>query len=230
MKLNGFVGKGTGKLGASVFAISGGEQIVRQYNPKVSNPNTDAQAEQRAKLKLMSQLAAVLALTIGFQKKGLVSARNQFISANLGKCTFENQQAEIDFNVLDLTGGSASLPNIVASRNGNVELAAGAPAKVNAVLYALYEEGDDRKLQLLEQKIVDVAGADRKFPTALTAPSAHACVFAYGIVNNGQAVLISYSDYVSDFSGNDATLSYVRSVVLKGGALTVTKYTSEFEE
>ena len=54
MKLNGIVGKGTGKLGASVFAISGGEQIVRQYNPVVSNPNTDAQVAQRAKLKLMS--------------------------------------------------------------------------------------------------------------------------------------------------------------------------------
>lgn len=230
MKLNGIVGKGTGRLGASVFAISGGEQIVRQYNPKVSNPNTDAQAEQRAKLKLMSQLAADLAQTIGFQKKGLVSARNQFISANIGKCTFENNKAQIDFDVLDLTGGKASLPNIVAQNTGNVELAASAPANVSAVLYALYKEGDDDQLQLVEQKIVSVAGQNNKFPTALTAPSGQACVFAYGIVNTGNASLVSYEDYVTNFSGNDASLSYIRSVVVKGGALTVTKYTSEFEE
>lgn len=229
-KINPLFGKGTGKVGAFLLQVNSGVQILKEKPVKVANPNTDAQAEQRAKLKLMSQLAADLAQTIGFQKKGLVSARNQFISANIGKCTFENQQAEIDFNVLDLTGGSASLPNIVAQNTGNVELAAGAPANVNAVLYAMYEKGDDNQLQLLEQKIVDVAGANRKFPTALTAPSAHACVFAYGIVNNGQASIISYSDYVSDFAGNDATLSYVRSVVVKGGALTVTKYTSEFEE
>lgn len=230
MKLNGFVGKGTGKLGASVFAISGGEQIVRQYNPKVSNPNTDAQLEQRAKLKLMSQLAADLAQTIGFQKKGLVSARNQFISANIGKCTFENNEAQIDYNVLDLTGGSASLPNIVAQNTGNVALASGAPASVSAVLYALYEEDEKGQLQLIDQKIVSVAGQDNKFPTALTAPSGHACMFAYGIVNNGNASIVSYEDYVSDMSANDAALSYIRSVVVKGGALTVTKYTSEFGE
>ena len=79
MKLNGFVGKGTGKLGSSVFAVSGGEQIVRQYNPNVSNPNTDAQVAQRAKFKLMSQLAAVLAPGLAFKKDSLVSPRNKFI-------------------------------------------------------------------------------------------------------------------------------------------------------
>lgn len=230
MKLNGFVGKGTGKLGASVFAVSGGEQIVRQYNPKVSNPNTDAQLEQRAKLKLMSQLAADLAQTIGFQKKGLVSARNQFISANIGKCTFANAKAEIDLNLLDLTGGSASLPSIVGNVSGEIKLSAAAPANVNAVLYALYENDEAGQLQLIEQKIVDVAGADRKFTTTMNVPGSEACVFAYGIVNNGQASIVSYEDYEATFSGNDAFLSYIRSVVVKGGALTVTKYTSEWEE
>ena len=229
-KINPLFGKGTGKVGAFLLQVNSGVQILKEKPVKVANPNTDAQAEQRAKLKLMSQLAADLAQTIGFQKKGLVSARNQFISANIGKCTFENNEAEIDYNILDLTGGSASLPNIVARKTGNIELAAGAPANVGAILYAIYEEGDDNQLQLVDQKIVNVAGQDRKFPAALTAPSSHACVFAYGIVNNGQASFVSYEDYVSDLSTNDAALSYIRSVVVKGGALTVTKYTSEFGE
>ena len=76
MKLYGLFGKGSGKLGSSVFAISSGEQIVREYNPVVENPNTPAQVEQRAKFKLLSQLASDLASALAFKKEGLVSTRN----------------------------------------------------------------------------------------------------------------------------------------------------------
>lgn len=224
MKLNGFVGKGTGKLGASVFAISGGEQIVRQYNPKVSNPNTDAQLEQRAKLKLMSQLAADLSQTIGFQKKGLVSARNQFISANIGKCTFADGKASVLIYELDLTGATASFPELAANPEGPTSLATAAPASVNAVLYAVYGVGEDGQLQLVEQKIVSVAGAGNTFPTSLTYPGTGAgvsyVVFAYGIQNNGKAGIVSYEDYSATVSEEVAFLSYVRSVIVKGGSLT----------
>ena len=222
MKLNGFVGKGTGKLGASVFAISGGEQIVRQYNPKVSNPNTDAQAEQRAKLKLMSQLAADLAQTIGFQKKGLVSARNQFISANIGKCTFENNQAKVDVDKLDLTGGTVKIPAPTFSGENGVQLAAAAPAGVNAVLYAVYAEGTDNQLQLVGQKIVSVAGEGNLFPTTIEHENGYFVIYAYGILNNGNASMISYEDYTANLTQSDAVLSYVRSVVVRGGTLSAT--------
>ena len=227
MKLNGFVGKGTGKLGASVFAISGGEQIVRQYNPKVSNPNTDAQAEQRAKLKLMSQLAADLAQTIGFQKKGLVSARNQFISANIGKCTFANNVAQINVASLDLTSGTVKIPAPTFSGENGVQLAAAAPAGVNAVLYAVYEEGTDNQLQLVGQKIVSVAGEGNLFPTTIEHQNGYFVIYAYGILNNGNASMISYEDYIANLTDDDAVLSYVRSVVVRGGTLSATSGTIE---
>lgn len=222
MKLNGFVGKGTGKLGASVFAISGGEQIVRQYNPKVSNPNTDAQAEQRAKLKLMSQLAADLAQTIGFQKKGLVSARNQFISANIGKCTFENNEAKVDVASLDLTGGTLPIPVPALSGDTGVQLSAAAPASVNAVLYAIYKRGGDNQLNLVGQKIVSEAGENNNFPTTIEHDSGFMVIYAYGILNNGKASTLSYEDYVANLSQDEATLQYVRSVVVRGGSLSAT--------
>lgn len=225
MKLNGFVGKGTGKLGASVFAISGGEQIVRQYNPKVSNPNTDAQAEQRAKLKLMSQLAADLAQTIGFQKKGLVSARNQFISANIGKCTFANNVAQVNVASLDLTSGAVKIPAPTFSGENGVQLDAAAPASVNAVLYAVYEEGTDNQLQLVGQKIVSVAGEGNLFPTTIEHANGFFVIYAYGILNNGNASMISYEDYVANLNDDDAVLSYVRSVVVRGGTLSATSGT-----
>lgn len=222
MKLNGFVGKGTGKLGASVFAISGGEQIVRQYNPKVSNPNTDAQAEQRAKLKLMSQLAADLAQTIGFQKKGLVSARNQFISANIGKCTFENNEAKVNVDALDLTGGTIQIPAPDLEGENGVQLSEAAPASVNAVLYAIYKRGADNQLNLVGQKIVSVAGENNNFPTTIEHDSGFMVIYAYGILNNGKASTLSYEDYVANLTQDEATLQYVRSVVVRGGSLSAT--------
>lgn len=222
MKLNGFVGKGTGKFGASVFAISGGEQIVRQYNPKVSNPNTDAQAEQRAKLKLMSQLAADLSQTIGFQKKGLVSARNQFISANIGKCTFENNEAKVDVDTLDLTGGTVKIPAPGLNGENGVQLSAAAPASVNAVLYAIYKRGEDNQLNLVGQKIVSEAGENNNFPTTIEHGSGFMVIYAYGILNNGKASTLSYEDYVANLTQDEATLQYVRSVVVRGGSLSAT--------
>lgn len=222
MKLNGFVGKGTGKLGASVFAISGGEQIVRQYNPKVSNPNTDAQVEQRAKLKLMSQLAADMAQSIAFQKNGLVSARNQFISANIGKCTYNKGKAQIALDVIELAGGSGNMPAPTVGENNALSLGAAAPAGVNAVVYAAYKVGYDNQLTLIEQKIISEAGANNTFPTTMVMPNDDYVVYGYGVKNNGKASVIEYMDYVAGIADDEATLEAVRSIVVKGGSLTST--------
>lgn len=114
MKLQGILGKGTGKLGNAVFAVSGGEQIMREYNPNVSNPNTEAQVAQRAKLKLMSQLAASLSSVIAIPKQGLVSSRNLFIKENIGLVTFEAGVAEINYRALQLTKSSVTMPAFTA--------------------------------------------------------------------------------------------------------------------
>ncbi len=82
MKLQGFVGTGSGKMGASVFAVRNCMQIVRQYQGVVSNPKSIAQIQQRAKLKLTSQVAAALSPVI-FGFRGLeqgVSQRNAFVA------------------------------------------------------------------------------------------------------------------------------------------------------
>ena len=51
MKLVGILGSGSGKLGSSVFSTVAGETVVRQYQPTVANPNTEAQVNQRARMK-----------------------------------------------------------------------------------------------------------------------------------------------------------------------------------
>ena len=226
-KINPLLGKGTGKVGAFLLQVNSGVQILKEKPVKVANPNTDAQAEQRAKLKLMSQLAADLSQTIGFQKKGLVSARNQFISANIGKCTFTNNVAKVNVASLDLTGGSVKIPAPAFSGENGVQLAAAAPASVNAVLYAVYEVGADNQLQLVGQKIVSVAGEGNLFPATIEHESGFFVIYAYGILNNGNASMISYEDYIANLNDDDAVLSYVRSIVVRGGTLSATSGTIE---
>lgn len=228
MKLNGFVGKGTGKLGSSVFAVSGGEQIVRQYNPQVSNPNTDAQVEQRAKLKLMSQLAAALAPIIAFKKQGLVSARNQFISANIGLCEYAHSQVEISINELDLTGSKAGLPTIsaMAGQGGTVavNLSSAAAADVDAVLYALVRETGDHLLEIVEIKITATPGEGRTFAAQVQNSDGDACVYAYGIKYTNEASRQRYADYVANVDADGATLDVVSRELLSGATFTRTQY------
>lgn len=54
------LGQFRGKLGGAVFAVNAGEQIVRQYQPQVSNPRTAAQLTQRAKMNLTGKLSAIV--------------------------------------------------------------------------------------------------------------------------------------------------------------------------
>lgn len=228
MKLNGFVGKGSGKLGSSVFAVSGGEQIVRQYNPQVSNPQTDAQVEQRAKLKLMSQIAAALAPAIAFKKQGLVSARNQFISANIGNCTFANQKAEIDLALLTLTGKNTVIPPIVASFDEHsvllLALESSASMIADAVVYVVCHSNADNKLIVDAIKVVDTAGENGTFATEIAQTPDSVSVFAYGVKFTSASQKVRYENYVMNVGGTTGELSVNALEAVKAGEPTMTRY------
>ena len=230
MKLNGIVGKGSGKLGASVFAISGGEQIVRQYNPQVANPNTDAQVAQRAKLKLMSQLAAALAPAIAFKKQGLVSARNQFVSANIGLCTFTNNEAKVSMQNLDLTGGKSLLPDLVTAEPAGgkvgVNLASPASADITAVVYVMASHDDDEQINLVDVVAVTEAGANRSFAGEVAAPSDSAIIYAYGVKSASAGSGITYNDSAILAQGQEAFLDVVKKLISSASSFTETKATS----
>ena len=69
----GILGPFSGKVGTVVGAIWKGIATIRSYNPNVTNPNTPAQQEQRAKFGLMvSFLRPFLALlNLGFGLKAI---------------------------------------------------------------------------------------------------------------------------------------------------------------
>ena len=88
MKVRGYL-KGKGKLGNIVCSTIAGETIARDYNPEVSNPNTESQVEQRAKFKLMSQLGSIMAPVIAIAKVKNQSSRNLFVRKNMGATVFD---------------------------------------------------------------------------------------------------------------------------------------------
>lgn len=229
MKLKGIFGKGSGKLGNAVFAVSGGEQLVKEYNPRVANPNTPAQVEQRAKLKLASQLAAVFANVLGFTKSGLTSARNKFVAANIKNITYAGENASIDLSQIDLSGGSVVLPIVqVSYMQGTgfaVLLASGAPANVGAVVYVLVKQAADQKLEVLGYKVTTNAGADRTFGTAIEGTSQEVYAYAYGIISNGQSLNVSYDDYFAEVNSENAQLDVVKAMLAKGSGTTITTST-----
>lgn len=154
-------GKITGKLGAVVFSTSGGETISREYNPHVANPNTDAQINQRARMKLMSQLSACLAPVIAMQKDGLVSVRNKFVKRNFESCYSVNGQAQISYENVQLTQGNAGLPVINYYTSGEeaptelwVFFKEAPNVQIARVVYCLFKKTDEGKLSFIESKIV----------------------------------------------------------------------------
>ena len=211
MKLNGIIGKGTGKLGSSVFAISGGEQVVREYNPVVSNPNTEAQIAQRAKLKLMSQLGAALAPAMLFVKQGLVSARNQFVSKNIGAATYQNDIASIELSDLQLTPSSVAFPALNAQSPGQgtleVQLAESAAADIKRVAYYVFKETGDNQLQYVQSTIVTEAGTQRMFPHNFSIENGRYVVYAYGIKDNNATATMKYENYEAAVEDAEATLA-----------------------
>lgn len=133
MKLQGLVGTGTGKMGASVFSVRYGEQIVRQYQGVVANPKTPAQIEQRAKLKLTSQVAAALApVIIGF--RGLnpgVSQRNAFV-ADLFKRGVVSYSAAENKAIINLASIFLTNSNLVGGSTSGIS---GTGSAVTATVY-----------------------------------------------------------------------------------------------
>lgn len=57
------LGKFSGKLGGAVFVIRNGKQIVREYNPRPSNPKSTKQLQQRAKGNLAGRISSFVPKT-----------------------------------------------------------------------------------------------------------------------------------------------------------------------
>lgn len=207
-------GKITGKLGAVVFSTSGGQTISREYNPHVANPNTDAQINQRARMKLMSQLSACLAPVIAMQKDGLVSVRNKFVKRNFESCYSVNGQAQISYENVQLTQGNAGLPYIKYLAEVNVETGLNElkvyfnevpNIQIARVVWCLFRKTDEGKLSFVESLIVTertASGDPGYFTGAFTSVifddnsklGADYVVYGYGMIDASERATAQYGN------------------------------------
>lgn len=207
-----------GKIGSIVFSTSGGYTIAREYNPHVANPNTQAQVNQRARMKLMSQLSAVLDPVIAMQKEGLVSKRNKFVSRNFGLCYVSNGDAQVSYENLQLTNGNAAIPPIVydvdeISLISTLKLSENAEASVSRVCYIIYRKTSDGSLQLVNSKIVQTAGSEGLFPWEIgEIPADNYVFFAYGMKDLSAKATAQYGNLQVSTANDLATLIASRSL------------------
>lgn len=228
MKLKGIFGKGSGKLGNAVFAVSGGEQLVKEYNPRVSNPNTPAQVEQRAKFKLLSQLAAVFAPAMAFKKTGLVSARNMFIAKNIPNANYQDSRADIALPDITLTGSVVSFPQLevgtIAGGSVPLQLHESASGDVRGVVYVLVDPDANGLASVKSVKLITEGGNDNKFPTTFSAARGQYFAYGYGIKDNGLSEVIKFNNLGISQEDEEASLSINEIVKAAGSSFTRTQY------
>lgn len=214
MKLQGFL-KGVGKIENIVVSQMGGISIARAYQPNVKNPSTLRQVNQRARLKLASQLAAALAPVIAMARQGLVSGRNQFIAKNMPWISADSGVAQVSYENLQLTNGTIGLPAISLSRASGkvtVKLATSAESSVSQVVYICYHKNSENVLQLLGSKIQNVAGEDGLFQAEFDDPSGDVVVFAYGMKALSGAASAKYGSYMVENASDIASLVGTRKL------------------
>lgn len=198
-KIYGLFGTMTGKLADTVMSVRNGEQIARKYQPVVFNPSTPAQIEQRAKLKLMSQLSAVMGPVIAIRKKGSVSSRNLFTKKNFKALSYANGTASVNLTAVQLTSSVVALPRLDLTRESStLTLAIDTIDKldVNRVCYAVFRKQTDGKLRLLAAPTVEASDDNYDFSTTVNmgGQSAEVVVYAYGVRDNSEAARVIFGD------------------------------------
>lgn len=200
--MQGITGKVSGKMGSAVFRVREGQQVVTQYNPIVKNPNTEGQQAQRAKFKLMSQLAAIMSPGIGTMgvinrpARGKGTARNGFVQKNFALAETESAgdtiTAKVPMEQLQLTDSFRYLPNVqLAAVTGGIQLdMEDIPAEVTTIRTILVgysgAVGEDRQANI--QQMVDLPVSDGQVSYEFAVGSAGKfTVLAYGLIPSESA-------------------------------------------
>lgn len=238
-------GKTTGKIGSIVFATSGGETIAREYNPHVANPSTTAQVNQRARMKLMSQLSSALSSVIAMTKDGLVSKRNKFVKKNFGASYALNGTAQISYENVQLTEGSIGLPQIMTLFDDTgglmhplIALAAPPAQNISRVVYCIFEKTQESRLALVSSTIVTtpaVAGLPFSFePVGLSWTQAgdnphftkEYVIYAYGMADTSEKATARYGNLNVQSASDIATLVANRTISFEDYQFTQTRGTT----
>lgn len=219
-------------MGSAVFRQSGGKTIASQYQPIVKNPNSENQQAQRAKFKLMSQLAAVMSRGFGSfiiktrAEKGKSTQRNAFVQTNfpLVTVTTDNQQvtAKIPMEQLQLTSSFRHLPQLVLTADRNaieVEFETTLPTEVASVrLVTVGYVGD-------VATIIDIRDVPRASLTSsytIEVSSGNYTVLAYGLIPSESAKSSINLDNIHTPSDQDFISAIELNAMVANGSMAET--------
>lgn len=231
-KVTSLYGKTTGKIGSIVFSTSGGETIAREYNPHVANPNTSAQIDQRARMKLMSQISASLASSLAYTKSGLVSARNKFVKRNFESSYALNGVAQCSYENLQLTEGNLGLPAIIveaqagaSTRTINFGFSEEPSANIARVVWNVFTKTEEGKLNFFRSVIVSQRSSQGAYFLGSMAgiPQGDVVVYAYGMIDTSESATARYGE-LNVVTGSDlAKLIATRSISFTDYQFTQTR-------
>lgn len=227
-KIYGLFGAMKGKVADVVMVVRNGEQMVRKYQPSVANPSTAAQVSSRAKLKLMSQLSAVMGPYIAMPRKGTVSTRNLFVKENYRTTTFVDNTAKIELLDIKLTKSVVSLPQLRVTRDQNsitVGIDGNNGVDINRVVYMLFRKMTDNTLRAVQSNVVSVPGDNNQYTSVFNPEAATASyvIYAYGVRDNTDAARTVFGNMQAPLAEDVAKLVVVRTLTETDVTLTETR-------
>lgn len=224
-KIYGLFGTLTGKLADTVMSVRNGEQLARKYQPIVFNPSTPAQVAQRAKLKLMSQLSAVMAPYIAIPRVGSVSSRNLFTKLNFPATTYNDNTADITLANVKITKSVVALPAISATRDGEV-LSLGlatSEVDVNRVVYVAFVKTNGELRAAGSVVATEKGTPSSPWVATMNIASRDECVvYAYGVRDNTEAARVRFGEMQAITAETVAKLIVARTLLESDVTLTDT--------
>lgn len=225
-KIYGINGVITGKLGAAVYAVRNGEQISRQYQPVVANPSTPAQVRARAKLKLLSQMSAIMAPVIAIPRRGAVTSRNLFLKRNYAFATYTDNHADVTLQSVQLTESVIALGDFqTVRRDTNTIIANLNPSTVEGaidrVVYALFAKMSDQSLEFAGSAVVSEPGSRNTWEANLPLRTEEVVIYAYGIRDNSEDARTRFGNLETATAESVAKL--LVTSVLTSSDVTLTK-------
>ena len=223
----GFWLKGaSGKLAGSVLSTtSGGETTVRE-NVAPSNPNTEKQIDQRARFKLISQIAANVSNSIAIPRKNGMTPRNQFVTINMPYVSSVNGQASAIIPNLQFTDSTRSMQGVNAVRNEDhqrVYINSSLENKaLSRVIYMVFAKING-SLVAVDSKIVNKSN-DLTFQTDIELPTNYDLyIYAFGAIDTSRGATAKYENMNIQTGEDFAALLFSRQLSLSDMVLTRTR-------
>lgn len=224
----------TGKLADTVMSVRNGEQLARKYQPVVFNPSTPAQVAQRAKLKLLSQLSAVMATVIAIPRQGSVSSRNLFTKVNFPATTYADSEAEINLANVQLTKSVVGLLPVTANReedaisaslvttsvSGSGEVAS---SDYSRVVYAMFVKSGNQKLRFVASRVATTPGEYNEFPVSFPISNLETVILAYAVRDNSDAARATFGNLTAVTAETVASLIVTRTLLDSDVTVTETR-------